>query len=295
MSIAECDSPIGAAGHEDQIHMDMRFPIVCYYDDLQQSPVSWHWHDELELLIVTQGCIIAADEQNKYTIARGDGMFVNAGVMHSMRQKGSGTCRLHSMVFSTRLLSGADQIFYERYINPIQENRSLQSLILHKENAWQTRILAGAEAAWELCRDEPQGYEWMVRSHLSDAVFILWKNMPPSAGRSSIYSVRSQRMKIMIRYIREHYMNPITLADLSREAAISESEVIRCFTGVAKTTPIRFLREYRLEKGAELLRSSSGNVTMVAAQCGFTDPGYFIREFRRKYHCTPGQFRRGIS
>lgn len=295
MSIERCDSPIEESGRENQIHMDAAFPIVCYQDDLRETAVPWHWHDELELLIVTEGSCVAASEQKEFALSRGDGFFVNAGRLHAMWGLEKGVCRLHSMVFGTRLLGSADQIFFEKYIGPVLENGAMPSLVLHREIPWQCGILRRTEEAWEYCRDEPEGYEWQVRSALSDALYTLWKNMPRDAGENRAYEVRRERLKIMLRYLQENYRNPVTLADLAKQASVSESEVMRCFSAVLKTTPIRFLKNMRLSRGAELLKSGRDSITSVAEQCGFSDTSYFIRSFREKYHCTPGQYRISVS
>ncbi|MGN0241598.1 MAG: cupin domain-containing protein, partial [Candidatus Weimeria sp.] len=84
MAISECTSPIEENGRETQIYMDSFFPILCYYENLDGISVPWHWHDELELVIVTEGEIVAAEEQEEFVIRKGDGFFVNSGFLHAM-------------------------------------------------------------------------------------------------------------------------------------------------------------------------------------------------------------------
>jgi AraC-like DNA-binding protein len=292
MAIEKGSSPIEENGRETQIYMDSFFPILCYNDDLNGYDVPWHWHDELELLIVTEGEIVAAEEQEEYVIKKGDGFFVNSGFLHAMWNKNTGPCRIHSMVFSTRLLSGPDLILYEKYIAPVLRNSSIRSIVFSQKNKVHKRILEKIEQAWELCRDEPEGYEWEVRNLLSEVIFLIWKNMPETREENHVYEVRRERIKQMLIFLQENYMNPVTLDDLAQQASISESEVIRCFSSVLKTTPIQFLKDYRMTKGAELLKSTNDSVTSIAGRCGFADTSYFIRSFNKKYGCTPGMYRK---
>ena len=50
-----------AAGREQTQHGSPLFPIACYAEDLSCFSVAWHWHEELEVLVVSEGMIFAAD------------------------------------------------------------------------------------------------------------------------------------------------------------------------------------------------------------------------------------------
>ena len=49
--------------------------------------------------------------------------------------------------------------------------------------------------------------------------------------------------------------------------------------------------ERRLSAAASALRDSTTSVASVAAACGFGDPSYFGRMFRRRYECSPSEWR----
>ena len=54
-------------------------------------------------------------------------------------------------------------------------------------------------------------------------------------------------------------------------------------------TPHKFLTDRRLQTAASMLRSqyNDGNVTEVARLCGFREPLYFSRMFKKKYGMSP--------
>ena len=54
-------------------------------------------------------------------------------------------------------------------------------------------------------------------------------------------------------------------------------------------TPHKFLTDRRLQTAASMLRSqyNDGNVTEVARQCGFREPLYFSRMFKKRYGVSP--------
>lgn len=84
MALSACNTETDSAGRELTVHGTAAFPIACYHDDLEAAPVPWHWHEELELLIASEGGVLAAAAGEKYTLAEGDGLFINAGVLHAL-------------------------------------------------------------------------------------------------------------------------------------------------------------------------------------------------------------------
>ena len=60
MPLSLCNSTVDSQGRELLEHGTVQFPVACYHDDLQESEVPWHWHEELEAVVVTEGCTIVA-------------------------------------------------------------------------------------------------------------------------------------------------------------------------------------------------------------------------------------------
>ena len=53
-----------------------------------------------------------------------------------------------------------------------------------------------------------------------------------------------------------------------------------------------YMQNYRLEKAYGMLINDKGlNVSEIAYRCGFTDPKYFSRCFKKAEGCTPTEFR----
>ena len=94
MALSACDTTTDAAGRELTAHGTAAFPIACYHDDLAAEPVPWHWHEEVEMLIASEGRVLAAAAGEKYQLDEGDGIFINAGVLHTDWPLNAGRCRL---------------------------------------------------------------------------------------------------------------------------------------------------------------------------------------------------------
>ena len=294
MSISSCTALADEQGKELARHGTPAFPAACYRDDLNELSVPWHWHEELELVTVAEGTLSASAGGTILTIKQGDGIFLNKETLHQMQKGEDASCRLHSLVFHGRLVGGGmDSIFWQKYLEPLLFDSGFPLCLLSRGIPWQEEALLAAEKAWRSCSEEPPGFEFSVRNALSDFLYLLHANRPAvRQSRPSPKALREQeRLKQMLAYIHGHSCEELDVRRIAESALISESECLRCFKHVIGTTPIRYVRQYRLQKAAGLLASSDKPVAAVAASCGFQEMSYFAKAFREAHSMTPTAWR----
>ena len=104
--------------------------------------------------------------------------------------------------------------------------------------------------------------------------------------------VKEQRLKKMMQYVQTRYSDSITLESIASAASVSSTECMRCFREGLKTSPMQYVRRYRLHKAAEYLRMTNWPVSEVGLRCGFQEMGYFAAQFRDMYGSSPTQYRK---
>ena len=107
--------------------------------------------------------------------------------------------------------------------------------------------------------------------------------------------VAAQRMKQMLRFVEEHYAEELTVERIADSVALSESACLRSFRQLLGTTPIQYVKQYRIEKAAGLLLTTRLRTGEIGAECGFTDLSYFTKTFREIKHCTPREYRQRFA
>ena len=163
-----------------------------------------------------------------------------------------------------------------------------QCLRLDKGIPWQRNVLDVLEKAWQTCAQEPAHYDIKVRYTLSTAIALIAEHMISIQTDISPKHLRdSERIKTMLQYIMDNYGEAIDTTAIARSASVSESECLRCFRAAIGTTPIRYLREYRIEQAANRLANSQASIADIAAGCGFQDISYFTKIFREMKGVTP--------
>ncbi len=295
--VQSCQIEVDKSGRELVTHGTTAFPVGFYENGTDAVNIPWHWHEEWEIGIITQGCCWVAAGSGKALLEAGQGFFINSGILHGCWEEGRG-CEYHSLVFHPRLIGGSfESIFYANYVKPLTESSGADAVLLKKDIPWQKAVLEAAEGAWQACAGEKMGYEFEARAFLSRCILEIYENLPKQKGIPSEKQRRDeQRIKTMLSFIHEHYGEEMNTAQIAGRANISESECLRCFRSTIRSTPIRYLKQYRIQQAARMLVETEGKISDIAERCGFQDMSYFTKSFREEKQMTPTQFRerRGI-
>ena len=83
-----------------------------------------------------------------------------------------------------------------------------------------------------------------------------------------------------------------TLPNLARLVNLSNSRLGHLFKSEIGISLSSFLEEQRLEKAAQLLRSTEMRVKEITFSIGYQHETSFDRAFLRKFGCTPTDYRR---
>lgn len=297
MALSICTPFINELGRETTLHGTAAFPIACYDDDITVSPVPWHWHDELEIILVTSGTLTITSGSVSYQVSKGDGMFLNTAVLHSVEDCGSGHGTLHSIVFHPEIVGGKeDSIFWQKYLTPILNDASIPSIFLDHRVAWQHTLLQSLQTAWTAQCEEKNGYEFLVREQLSNIIQLIYTHRSSTPVFTSAKTLREEeRTKTMLQFIQNNFQENLEISQIAASASISVSECLRCFRHTIDQTPIQYVRQYRIQKAAELLSDPTHSISDIAHQCGFQEMSYFSKIFRNQIGCTPSEYRKRES
>ena len=292
----ECSFAATAERRELVTHGSAMFPLACYEEDTTAYPVPWHWHDDLEYIHAHKGTLTLGISGERVHIEQGQGVFINAGVLHEVVQSDAPVALLRSVVFHPRLVGGMDTLFWSRFVQPFLEAGAAPCIMLDGSESWHGPCQAAFAAAWRAAAYEKPGFENEARYRLTAALELLCSQAPQTARHTSdAAQAAAERMKLMLSFIADHYTEELTVGQIAACAALSESACLRSFRQLLGTTPIQYVKQYRVEQAAALLRSTGLKTGEVGAMCGFADGSYFIRTFRAIKGCTPREYRAAFA
>lgn len=105
-------------------------------------------------------------------------------------------------------------------------------------------------------------------------------------------ALEDQRLSRVVETILDHPENPHTVDGLADVAHMSRSTFARHFEKCFGRTPMDYVRDVRLRRGAQLLRRAGLSLDNVARNSGFASRSHFSRAFQKQYGCAPTEFRK---
>lgn len=90
--------------------------------------------------------------------------------------------------------------------------------------------------------------------------------------------------------LKERMQDPPPLEELARMVSCSPFYLSRQFAQAGGMTMQQFLRQIRMERAAELLRTGKCNVTEAALEVGYNSLSHFSSAFHETFGCCPGLY-----
>lgn len=127
-----------------------------------------------------------------------------------------------------------------------------------------------------------------------ELLILLGTESVQNTGEKGPYFAQTQVKKVkdiqnyMTADLREHY----TLQQLSDKFEISLTSMKTCFKGVFGCSIYAYMKSYRMQAAAVLLKTSDYSVTEIAVKMGYDNPSKFSEVFRKEYGKSPSEFRK---
>lgn len=282
--------------HENVKHGDIGFPMKVYQNDFTKyagQKIQWHWHEELEFVVVTSGEVQFSIASDSFLLHEGEGILINANVLHRMIPVGIRPAYMFTIVASSSIL-GIEKGFLltSKYVDPFINNRNLLYEVFSQDSEWQSELVRQLNQIYDLYEQGRFGYEYRIHNILCGIWFELierrWRyqsivKKPKDIDEERIYEA--------IEFIRKNYQSKISLEEICREINVSKSECCRCFQRKLKMSPFEYLLTYRITAAAKLLETSNLTVVEIALQTGFSSNSYFCKLFRKYMSQTPLEYR----
>jgi AraC-like DNA-binding protein len=125
---------------------------------------------------------------------------------------------------------------------------------------------------------------------MDEILFRLLRTDAAAAVRGGVGpAADAHRILEAMRFIRENHAGKLNVDQIARQVAMSSSHFAHRFRAVARVSPMRYLREVRLDAARTRLLGTGSRVSEVALEVGFESPAHFTREFKRRFGVSPSK------
>ena len=257
----------------------------------QENPSStlMHGHEFYELAVVVRGKAIHIFKNQRLPISTGSVILMAPRERHSYELEEP--LGLMNLIFSPRymrlwrhqlkLLKNYDMLFGDNSEKPdlhIDPGTLLEIELLFNTIAMETNKMG-------------EGAELLLQSELLKVLVHILRNIQKNTEyqfpRGDVISATS--------YMAQNFQENISVADLAKNAFMSESTFYRKFRSEFKMPPMEWLRNLRIKMAKNLLLRSDMTIGEVAASTGFSDQFYFARTFKKATGYAPRQYSREMQ
>ncbi len=109
---------------------------------------------------------------------------------------------------------------------------------------------------------------------------------------SAVQSPYPEELQRAITFINRNFPLELSLEKICRSANCGKSTMQQQFKCFLNMSPIRYLIEVRMKYALKLLENTPLSIKDIAEKCGYDDQLYFSGTFRRRYGCSPREYRK---
>lgn len=281
-------------------HGTVNFPLAIYETVIIRNFlgfVDWHWHNEIQLVLITDGDVEFCIGTEKEVLCAGEILFINTSILHSAKtihgNKGTYIClNFHPLL----LLHAHNSLVDSNYIVPYIGDGGIP-YFRFKKGSDEEFETANIIKHIHSCYLEKE-HNFSVTIDYFDiylSVLSIWKNLLKCCFLKESrkeHTVRDDTVIQIIKYICNHYDEKITLKNISVFVNASVSTCSRKFRSHMNCSIFSYLMTYRLQKSEIMLSKTQLSITDIALQCGFGSPSYYILHFRKTIGISPEQYRK---
>lgn len=257
-------------------HYDEDFPIVLYAD---VSPKKFecfhmHWHEHMELLLITEGSMNVILNSANVTAQSGDVVVINSNVFHSTISQ-SENCRYHCLIvdknFCEKNSMNTEDMDFENIINSAEIKRLYLEMV-------------GEVSKKEML------YKELAASLLMQILIIIYRQHSKKIFHKKHQDeVKHKIIKQAIHFINTNYHKKLNLNLLCAEINVSKYYLCHTFKELTGITITEYINSLRCNHAKRLLKSGSYNVSQSAYLSGFNNISYFSKVFKECFGILPSE------
>lgn len=265
--------------HEKHTIRDPRLPFIFHRFSQKPGATSGgNWHDNIELLCVTEGTASVMTDEQILSVSAGAIAVINANCIHEIRAVTP--MRYYCLIVDRDFCIANSLDPNTVRFTPLVTDPSLFSLI---------------ERFATLLQEEDTPFRILsLRALLLQIVTLLCQSHGTAGEKSHEETRLLSSVKAVIGYIHSESHRQLTLDELANVAGMSKCYLSRTFHRITGQTVTSYVNHTRCEKAKALL-SEDKTVESIAHSCGFVNTSYFIRTFSALNGTSPGEYRAQLN
>lgn len=244
--------------------------------------IGYHWHGNMEMLRVIEGCSDFTVNGKSYTAGEGDIIFVNVGEFHNIDYN-HGKCKIGICTFSSSILHsiGGD-------IGVVSTHIKFDKI---KELGIENEINECFDNLYIEIKNEEKYSNVLFQANLIKICGLLLRNFEKIKIDKGDLSKSISFQKIL-EYISQNYSDKITLESVSAEFNYNPVYISRLFNARVGVNFKYYLDNFRVRKATEMLLETDMTIAEISSACGYENIRTFNNVFKKVVGIPPSNIRK---
>lgn len=265
-------------------------------DKVPQNHNIWHYHEELELILVLKGSgrLFVGDCIQEF--GENDLILIGSNIPHYwLFNRADLTDSADSDI--NCIVAHFKQDFLGKDFIQLPEASFLKELTLEARRALHSRLPAKHQLHTLLKRTLDRNGILKITTFLE--TLLQFKNTCPKTLISEKYIIVNhsddvKRMNVIMEFIRENFTNQIELSELAHLAQMTKNSFSRYFKQKTGKTPMQLIFELRIAHACKLLCHPDHPLKEICYESGFNNAVSFHKAFKNIKAMTPREYRNSI-
>ena len=247
-------------------------PRSAWISHQRQLDFPLHIHDAIEIVYVLEGTTTVNCESRQYALGPGDLFLAFPHQVHGYAQ---------TKDFDGYLLiaSSATLVDCKEMLRKMQPDHP----VIHPTPQDAEKILSLMQMMWE---DRKSVSGALLRGYC----LVLLNKLVALTGLSC-RSANLDTLQTVLRYIGEHYREPITRAELAQAVGYSESHISHLISSQLQMPLKDYITMLRMDDARHLLQETDMPINQISLQLGFPSVRSFNRYFLQTMEMSPSAYR----
>lgn len=252
----------------------------------------YHKHNYYEFIFVLKGTYVQYVNGVKYIHEEGDICLLTPNIVHCEEVQDEDErvlfCGISRELFEKELMRALEtkvKLLVESINNT---SFSHQFLVFHCQNNEKVR-----NYLLEIMKEDMEkeiGHHMVIKGYMARLIYEMAHNEAWEYVKLSKEEAKSNLLKEMLEYM-EKNMTTVTKNEMAAYFHFNPDYLGRFFLKMTGTTYSEYLKEMKLEKAAEMLRTGK-SVNTVINELGYVNKGYFNKIFKEAYGVLPGEYKK---
>ena len=268
--------------------------FIFYEEELPHFIVPWHYHPEIEILLVVKSTGTSYIGDSIKAFGAGDVCLIGEDLPHWWKSDNEYLQKGSNLNMKAHIIQFRKEVFESQFM-PLPEMAPVRQLVERSQRG--IRFLGGSRI--KIGRMIRRIFREEGLKRIACLLLLLelmatekeYEYLSSTGFTKSLQATDFQRFNKIHEYLIHHFAKPIRLEDISEKACMAPTAFCRYFKKHTGKSFSRFLNEYRVGHANRMLAESKINISTIAQECGFNNLSNFNEQFKKITGVTPKEYR----